>query len=281
MTASEDPVNAQLQASATQPAAVDKTLSARDVAALIEPGMTVGIGGWGSRRKPMALVQALIERGVGELTVVSYGGPDVGMLCRAGLVKKLVFGFVSLDSVALEPFFRAARQAGEIEVLELDEGMFWLGLQAAAWRVPFLPTRAGLGSGVMQRAPSLATVTSPYDDGETLLAMPALRLDVALLHANLADTAGNAAFTGPDAYFDDLFAMAATRTYVSAERVVPHGELLQHCHRREATVHRLWVSGVVHAPKGAGFTECLPDYPRDEAAQRAYVQAAKKPRGAA
>src|ERR1051325_10252967 len=103
--------------------------------------MTVGIGGGGSRRKPMALVRALCRSDVKDLTLVSYGGPDVGLLCRAGKVKDGVYGFVSPGSSAPEPHFRNARQAGTVGTTELDEGMFLLGLQAAAWRVPFLPTR--------------------------------------------------------------------------------------------------------------------------------------------
>src|SRR5512143_1632191 len=116
----------------------DKRLTEEDVIAELRDGMTIGIGGWGARRKPMALVRAMLRSPVRDLTVVSYGGPDVGLLCAAGKVRKVVFAFVSLDSIALEPHFRAARQSGAVEALELDEGMMLLGLQAAAWRVPFL-----------------------------------------------------------------------------------------------------------------------------------------------
>ncbi len=95
-----------------------------------------------------------------DLTLVSYGGPDVGLLCAAGKVRKLVNGFVSLDSIPLEPHFRAARQARRrSELFELDEGMLQWGLHAAAHRLPFLPTRAGLGSDVMAVNPQLRTVT--------------------------------------------------------------------------------------------------------------------------
>ena len=110
----------------------------------------------------------------------------------------MVYGFVSLDSIPLEPHFRKARQAGAIEAIEYDEGMFQWGLYAAALRLPFLPTRAGLGSDVMKVNPGLRTVQSPYDDGETLLAMPAIELDVALVHMNRADVHGNGQFLGPD-----------------------------------------------------------------------------------
>src|SRR5665213_2974513 len=143
----------------------DKRASLDEIVAELRPGMTVGFGGWGSRRKPMAVVRAILRAGIGDLTVVSYGGPDVGLLCAAGLVKKVVYGFVTLDSIALDPHFRAARQQGTIGAMEVDEGMFYLGLLAASQRVPFLPTRAGLGSDVMAVNPSLRTITSPYDDG--------------------------------------------------------------------------------------------------------------------
>ena len=78
----------------------DKRVTDDDVVAELADGMTIGIGGWGSRRKPMALVRAIARSSLKDLTVVSYGGPDVGLLVAAGKVRKLVFGFVTLDSVA-------------------------------------------------------------------------------------------------------------------------------------------------------------------------------------
>jgi glutaconate CoA-transferase, subunit A len=245
-----------------------------DVVAELRSGMTVGIGGWGSRRKPMSLVRAILRSDLRDLTVVSYGGPDVGLLCAAGKVKRLVYGFVSLDSVPLEPNFQRARQNGTVEVTEYDEGMLQWGLYAASIRLPFLPTRAGLGSDVMRINPQLRTVASPYDDGEELLAVPALALDAALVHLNRADAAGNAQFLGPDLYFDDLFCGAAARAYVSCERIVPTEELAR-AGVSTLRIPRLLVHGVVEAPHGAHFTSCEPDYGRDEAFQREYVAAAK------
>src|SRR4051812_25751594 len=99
-------------------------MSVENFVSIVESGMTVGIGGWGSRRKPLALVRALLRSDVEDLTVVSLGGPDVGLLCAAGKVRKVVYGFVSLDTIALDPHFRAARESGSIESAEYDEGMF-------------------------------------------------------------------------------------------------------------------------------------------------------------
>ncbi len=258
------------------PAARDKTLSHDAVVDQLESGMTLGIGGWGSRRKPMSLVRAIARSSLTDLTVVSYGGPDVGLLCATGKVRKVVYGFVSLDSIPLEPHFRAARQSGAVEAEEYDEGMFYWGLFAAANRLPFLPTRAGLGSSVMEVNPSLRTVADPYG-GEELVAMPALRLDAAIVHMNRADTRGNASYLGPDLYFDDLFLLAADRRFVSAERVVPTEALLDEGSIHTLRVNRSMVDGVVAAPGGAHFTSCDPDHGRDEAFQRLYARTAKDP----
>jgi glutaconate CoA-transferase subunit A len=249
-------------------------MTADDVVAELRDGMTVGIGGWGSRRKPMALVRAVAASGLRDLTVVSYGGPDVGLLCAAGKVRKLVYGFVSLDSIPLDPHFRRARQSGSIEIAELDEGMLQWGLYAAGLRLPFLPTRAGLGSDVLAINPDLRTVVSPYEDAEELVAMPAIRLDAALVHMNRADRAGNARYLGPDPYFDDLFCLAAERRYVSCEKVVGTEELAQAGPPQSLKISRMMVDGVVETPHGAHFTSCVPDYSRDERFQRAYAEAA-------
>ena len=145
---------------------IDKTMSIADIAAQVESGMTLAVGGWGGRRKPMAVIRELLKTEVMDLTVLAYGGPDIGMLAAAGKIRKLIFGFVSMDSVPLEGHYRVARQSGAIEVMEVDEGMFQLGLKAAAQRMPFLPTRVGFASDVLTTNPEIKTIISPYDDGE-------------------------------------------------------------------------------------------------------------------
>jgi glutaconate CoA-transferase subunit A len=252
-------------------------MTAEEVVGELSSGMTIGIGGWGSRRKPMALVRAILRSDLTDLTVVSYGGPDVGLLVAAGKVRRVVCGFVSLDTIALEPHFRLGRQAGNIELTELDEGMFYWGLLAAAHRLPFLPTRAGLGSDVLRVNPQLRTIRSPYPDAEELVAVPALLLDAALVHMNRADRRGNAQYLGPDPYFDDLFCHAATRRFVSCERLVEPFELLTEGPTQSLLINRSMVDAVVETPHGAHFTSCVPDYGRDEAFQKEYADSAASP----
>jgi glutaconate CoA-transferase subunit A len=256
---------------------VDKRTTEREVIAELRDGMTIGIGGWGSRRKPMSLVREIIRSDLKDLTIVSYGGPDVGLLCATGKVKKVVYGFVSLDSIPLEPHFRIARQTASIEAMELDEGGLQWGLYAAAARLPFLPTRAGLGTDALKHNPDIKLVKSPYADGEELVAMPALELDVALIHMNRADIGGNGQFLGPDFFFDDLYCLAAKRRFMSCEKIIPTEDFAKGGSFHTLKINRTMIDGVIEAPNGAHFTECPPDYSRDEAFQREYAATAKDP----
>jgi acyl CoA:acetate/3-ketoacid CoA transferase alpha subunit len=250
-------------------------MTEEDVVAELRDGMTIGVGGWGSRRKPMSIIRAIARSELKDLTIVAYGGPDIGLLCAAGKVSRVVYPFCSLDTIALEPHFRVARQTGSVSTLELDEGMFLLGLQAAAWRVPFIPTRVGLGSDIVERQPEIRLVTSPYDDREELVAAPALPLDVALIHMHRGDARGNGQYLNVDPYFDDLFCLAAQRRFMSVERVLGTEELAAQGPVQSLKINRLMTDGVIEAEFGAHFTECVPDYGRDEAFQREYAASAK------
>ena len=255
----------------------DKRCTEAEAVASLHSGMTIGFGGWGSRRKPMSVVREILRSDLTDLTVISWGGPDVGILCAAGKVKRLVYAFVSLDSIPLEPHFRAARQSGAVEDEPYDEGMFLLGLQAAAWRVPFLPTRVGLGSDILRDNDRVRMVTSPFDDAEELVAVPALTMDAAFVHMNRSDARGNAQYLGPDPYMDDLFLGAATQRYLSTERIVSTESLSESGPPQSLLISRLHVDGVIEAPNGAHFTSCDPDYQRDEAFQKQYAASAKTP----
>ena len=104
--------------------------------------------------------------------------------------------------------------------------------------------------------------------------MPALNLDAAFVHMNVGDAQGNAAYTGIDPYFDDLFLMSAQRRFLSVEKVVPTEELVKSVPPQALLINRMMVDSVVEAPNGAHFTTAEPDYRRDEKFQRHYAEAA-------
>ncbi len=239
---------------------LDKTASLSELATEIHSGMTLGIAGWGARRKPMAFIRELLKTDVNNLTIVSYGGADVGMLASAGKIKKLIFAFVSLDAIPLESHFRRARQAGEFEIMEVDEGMFQDGLKAAAKRLPFLPTRAGIATDILKYNPEIKWVKSPYEDGEELVAMPAINLDIAVAHVNEADKIGNSWIAGPDPFFDEWFCRAAETSFLTTESLVETSAFDDANKAIRMPIERSLVSKVAETRYGAHPTSCSPDY---------------------
>lgn len=259
---------------------MDKLQSASEAIARLASGMTIGIGGWGPRRKPMALVREILRSDLTDLTVVAYGGADVGMLCASGKIRKLVFAFVSLDFIPLEPYFRKARQNGDIEIMEIDEGMMLLGLRAAAMGSPFIPTRVGLGTDVLRRNAGIKTIRSPYDDRREWVAMPALNLDAALVHVDRADKRGICQIKGPDHYMDDLFVRAARHAIVSCDELVETDYF--HANPEESRYvfwERSVTTSVVHLPCGAHPSSCNPLYGIDVEHFRRYAAGAKEAGG--
>ena len=246
---------------------MNKQMPAAQAVAQLKDGMTIGIGGWGPRRKPMALVREILRSSLKDLTVVAYGGADIGMLCAAGKVKKVVFAFVSLDFIPLEPYFRLARQAGAIEVMEIDEGMMLLGLRAAAW-----------GTDVINKNPAIKIIDSPYDDKEWV-AMPALKLDASLIHADKADARGVCQIAGPDFYMDDWFARAADKTFVSCDELVDSSYFHDPAQARLVHWERSATTGVIHIPGGAHPSSCAPLYGFDVPHFKTYVATAKEESG--
>jgi len=256
-------------------AVIDKRMSVADIVGQLESGMTIGIGGWGARRKPMAFIREIVKSDLRDLTIVSYGGCDVGMLASSGKIKKLVFSFVSLDVIPLESHFRRARSAGEFEVMEVDEGMFQLGLKAAAQNLDFLPCVAGLGTDVMTYNPDIKVIQSPYSD-DHYVAMPAIKLDVALCHVTEADQRGNSFIGGPDMFFDEWFCRAAETSYLTCERIVETSAFNDDHKILRMPIERNLVAGVAEAPFGAHPTSSGPDYGFDVAHLKAYSATAKE-----
>ena len=236
-----------------------KTITLAKALAAVAPGSSVAFGGGGIQRKPMVAARALAAADIGELTLVAMlGGPEVDLLIGAGKVRELQFAFVGFDAFGLAPHFRKARESGSISVVEYSEATIIAAFEAGAKNLPFLPTRFGLDTDI------LTTPTAPFRkivcpfSGEELLAVPALRPDVAFIHANIADRHGNAVIIG-DGYADPLLVQAAKTVFVTAETIVD--ELPDDAATAGGTfLSRLWIDGVIEAPRGAGMTALYPDY---------------------
>ena len=213
----------------------------------LRDGMCVALGGLATACHAMIGVRHMIRRGLRDLTVVgsAVGGLDVDLLIGAGCVRKVICPYVGAEALAsIGPFYRAAAERGEIDVWECDEGQYYAGLQAAGQMLPFMPTRGGVGTSYPQANPALRVFDDPIR-GDTLIAVPAIEPDVALLHAAHADQYGNVRFVGTG-YADRLLWRAADRTLVQVEQVVSNEEI-----RRAPERTALLADGVVRARFGA------------------------------
>ena len=203
-----------------------KVVDIASAVAHVEDGMTVAIGGFINSSHPMMVVRELIRRRLKNLTIVgaASSGLEVDLLIAAGVARKIVAPYVGAEGLAaIGPAFRAAAERGQIDIFELDEAMFYAGLRAAAQRVPFNPWRSGVGTSFPEMNPAIKVFKDPCN-GETLLAIPAIDINVAFLHAAVSDIYGNVQYIG-HAYGDRAIYAAADLTFVQVEQIVSNEEI--------------------------------------------------------
>lgn len=241
-------------------------LALADVPAHVPVGCVLGLGGMTLYRRPVALVRELLRAGVGDLEVLAFtGGLETDLLIGAGRVRRLRSCYVGLEIFGLAPCFTAAATKGEFELVEETEATLALGLRAAQAGVDFLPFAGLVGTDMLAARPDLKRVPSPYTD-KRYVAIPATRVDVALLHAPRADRDGNV-WLGGNLAVDQALAATAGTTIVSVERVVDELE--------QADLMAGDVDFLVEEPGGAAPTSCWPDHPLDGRGLLEYVLACR------
>ncbi|HLW70009.1 MAG TPA: CoA-transferase [Candidatus Binataceae bacterium] len=220
----------------------ERIIEEADAANWIESGMTIAIG----QPTPMALVRSVIRRGVRDLTVVDAGF-SLDLLIAAGCVRKVVSYYAGGGfGNPVTPAFRHAAERGAIEVWECEEGILCAGLQAAAQSLPFLPWRGGVGTSLPEVNPNLKIFQDPIR-GETLIAVPPIKPDVALLHAAHADAYGNVQHIGGPGWIDLFMYRAADRSLVQVEKVISNEEVRADPWKTTIAA----ADGIVRAPFGA------------------------------
>ena len=243
----------------------------QEAACWIRDGMTVSIGGFPQFQPSDADRSRHHPQRRRNLTVVgaASAGLEVDLLIGAGCVKAVIAPMISGESLApIGPSFRYFAQRGELEVVELDEHMYYQGLRAAAALMPSLPWRGGIGTDYAKLNPRLKEFDDPIT-GERLLAIPAIDIDVALIHAGAADPYGNVQHVGTG-FGDRAHHRAADRTIVTVEKVIPNEEVRANPYRTSIAS----VDAVVRAPYGSHPIASPGHYLEDAAHIREYVAAA-------
>jgi glutaconate CoA-transferase subunit A len=214
----------------------------------VKDGMAIAIGGFINSSHPMAIVRQIIKKGIKNLTVIgaASSGLDVDLLIGAGCVKKVISPYVGAEGLApIGPCFRHAAEKGNVEVWEIDEAMYYAGLNAATQMLPFMPTRAGIGTCYPEVNKDLRAFNDPIK-GETLLAIPAIEPEIAIIHAAYADEYGNVQHLGTG-FGDRAQAQAADRVIVQAEKIISNDEIKINPLKTSIP----WADAVVRAPFGA------------------------------
>lgn len=248
---------------------VDADLS--EALGTIPDGAIIGLGGTLTAGRPMALLRQLLRQRPKDLTLVSpVASIDVDLAVATGCVRRVVTSYVGAEAVAgVGPIFRAAVESGAVEVADRDEAHCILGLRAAAQGLSFLPWLGGVGTDLPKTQPEMVEFPDPIT-GRTLLAIPAISLDVALIHAEVADAFGNVQFAGTG-HTDMQLASAAKRVVVECDHLVSNDEI-----RRNPNSTYFWRdTTVVRAPYGTHpFASAAINV--DEAALRDFVSRARK-----
>ena len=256
----------------------DKRVALGDAAALVPDGATLAIGGLSLNCSPAAFCRELVRAGTRDLELLAVvNGMATDWLIGGGCVRRLIMGLTSFEGFGLAPNFRRAAQTGAIEVEEWSEHTLICALQAATAGVPYMPTRAGLGTDMPALHPHRTWEMVDERTGIRFLACAALKPDIAVVHVHEADRLGNARMNPKLVWFDTELVKAARTVIVTAERIVDTDSFRAAPERTAFPSYA--VDYVVEASRGAWPTACWPEYDYDGDFYRAYQAAARDPDG--
>ena len=197
---------------------MDKTVDLERALDHLREGQTIMVGGFGVPGTPFMLIDGLLKRGVGALTLIKNEANEDGMgvsrLIEAGRIEKLITSHLGLNATAIGMMNR-----GELAVEFYPQGI--LAEKIRAGGAGLLGFLTDIGIDTILKAKKQVTNLA----GRDVIIEPALRADVALIHAAVADRTGNLVYEKSARNFNPIMATAAERVIVEAERIVEAGEL--------------------------------------------------------
>src|ERR1700686_2561176 len=228
----------------------DALASVADGCLLVVPREVSGV--------PMAATRALIRRGVNRLHLVALptSSLQADLLIGADVVATLETSAVSLGEFGPAPRFTDAMLNARIRMLDATCPALHAAFQAAEKGVPFMPLRGILGSDVLKFRPDWRVIDNPFANGDPIVLLPAIRPDVALLHAPIADRAGNV-WIGRQRELATM-AHAAQKTVVTVEKIYD-GDLLDDPVLAAGVLPGFYVESVAVAENGC-WPLGLPDH---------------------
>ncbi|MBI5959740.1 MAG: CoA transferase subunit A [Chloroflexi bacterium] len=247
------------------------------IARFVTDGSYIGTELYGTVRAPMSLVREVVRQKPKNLRLAAQGALDLDLLLAGGQIDAIEIVYYGLEVYGVSHIFRRAVESGQVKrCVEWSNASFTWRLKAAAMGVPFLPVRSLLGTDTFKY--SAAKVVEDPFTGSKVCLVPALVLDVSLIHVHRADRYGNAQIEGINGLAYD-YARASKRVILSAEEIIDTDEIRRHPDR--TVIPYYLVDAVVHAPYGSHPGETVYSYARDEEAIREWVNAAQTPESTA
>jgi acyl CoA:acetate/3-ketoacid CoA transferase alpha subunit len=253
---------------------VSKCMTEREaVDQFIENGAYVGIELYGSVRAPMSITREILRQKKRKLRLAGQGVLEADLLLAAGLIEELDITYIGLEVYGISHCLRREVESGRIsKCVEWSNAALAWRFKAAAMGVPFIPVRSMLGTDTLKY--SAAKVVSCPFTGEPLCLLPALILDVGIIHVHRADEYGNAQIDGIRGFCAEL-ARASKHLIISAEEIVPT-EVIR-AKPDHTVIPYYLVDAVVHAPYGSHPGEMYYEYQRDEEMIKDWVEASRDP----
>jgi glutaconate CoA-transferase subunit A len=227
---------------------------------------------------PMEATRALIRRGIKRLHLVALptSSLQADLLIGAGCIETLETSAVSMNEFGPAPRFTAAILNRTIVMKDATCPALHAALQAAEKGVPFMPLRGLLGSDVLAHRPDWRVVDNPFGDDDPIVLLPAIKPEVALFHAPMADRSGNV-WIGAQAELMTM-AHAAARTVVTVEKIV-ETDFLDDPTLRAGTLPGFYLEAIAVAPRGAWPLPLADHYPADDVHLAEYVRLAANSEG--
>jgi acyl CoA:acetate/3-ketoacid CoA transferase alpha subunit len=255
----------------------DKLMTEQEaVSRFVYDGCYIGTELYGTVRCPMTLVREVVRQDIKDLRVAGQGVTELDLWLAAGIVKTLDLTYIGLEVYGISKALRREVESDRVEkVVEWSNGGITWRFKAAAMGVPFLPVRAMMGTDTLKYS-AAKVVECPFT-GQKLTLIPALVLDVGLIHVHRADRYGNCQIEGISGFSFEM-ARASKRLIVSTEEIVSTDEIRRYPDR--TAIPYYLVDAVVHAPFGSHPGEMAYLYCRDEPEIKAWVDAAQTQEGA-
>lgn len=250
---------------------IDKMMSEREaVSRFIHDGDYLATELYGTVRCPMSLAREVVRQNKRKLRVAGQGVLELDLWFAAGLIDKIDLTYVGLEVFGVSNAMRRAVESGCTQTIEWSNGALSWRFKAAAMGVPFIPVRSMLGSDTFKHSAAKA-IQDPFT-GQIVCLLPALIVDVGLIHVHRADRYGNAQIDGISGFAFEL-ARACKRLIISAEEIIPTDEIRRAPER--TLIPYYLVDAVVPAPYGSHPGEMSGLYERDEEMIREWVEASK------